>query len=237
MKFLQSWSSTRKYVTCCRARPKHMQDSFSLSDTSRTQVIFQNTTLLQIHLSCAWGPCQKAAAENSATKVLAPFGTTEVGSGADSGSAFTSALSNSAPKNKKNLHLYIPHLTLPFSFTIFLSPSFRSSLSFFCKASLSRRFLGRFPDPTVFFEHAREIAEAAYVLNPLDAENLTRWGGALLELSQFQTVPDSKKMPLGCSIGIMHGMRCSVFVTVVHGMQVGKFEILRKWGELIIVLI
>ncbi|KAI4387913.1 hypothetical protein MLD38_000299 [Melastoma candidum] len=49
-------------------------------------------------------------------------------------------------------------------------------------------------DRILFFEHARKSAEAAYAQNPLDAENLTRWGGALLELSQFQSVPDSKKM-------------------------------------------
>lgn len=51
-------------------------------------------------------------------------------------------------------------------------------------------------DRLLFFEHARKTAEAAYAKDPLDTDNLTRWGGALLELSQFQTVPDSKKMIL-----------------------------------------
>ncbi|CAI0457637.1 unnamed protein product [Linum tenue] len=49
-------------------------------------------------------------------------------------------------------------------------------------------------DRILFFEHARKTAEAAYANNPLDAENLTRWGGSLLELAQFQSVADSKKM-------------------------------------------
>ncbi|KAK3183806.1 hypothetical protein Dsin_031092 [Dipteronia sinensis] len=49
-------------------------------------------------------------------------------------------------------------------------------------------------DRLLFFEHARKTAETTYAKDPLDAENLTRWGGALLELSQFQNVPDSKKM-------------------------------------------
>ncbi|XP_027358100.1 mitochondrial import receptor subunit TOM20-like isoform X2 [Abrus precatorius] len=49
-------------------------------------------------------------------------------------------------------------------------------------------------DRLVFFEHARKTAEAEYVKNPLDADNLTRWGGALLELSQFQSFSESKKM-------------------------------------------
>ncbi|CAN4082290.1 unnamed protein product [Withania somnifera] len=49
-------------------------------------------------------------------------------------------------------------------------------------------------DRLLFFEHARKTAETAYAKDPLDAENLTRWGGALLELSQFQSVTESKKM-------------------------------------------
>lgn len=47
----------------------------------------------------------------------------------------------------------------------------------------------------LFFEHARKTSESTYAKNPNDAENLMRWGGALLELSQFQSGPeDSKKM-------------------------------------------
>ncbi|KAM2682635.1 hypothetical protein EV1_044355 [Malus domestica] len=49
-------------------------------------------------------------------------------------------------------------------------------------------------DRILFFEHARKISEATYIKNPLDADNLTRWAGALLELSQFQNVLESKKM-------------------------------------------
>ncbi|XP_050235125.1 mitochondrial import receptor subunit TOM20-like [Mercurialis annua] len=51
-------------------------------------------------------------------------------------------------------------------------------------------------DRILFFEHARKTSEATYAKDPLDADNLTRWGGALLELAQFQNVPDSKKMIL-----------------------------------------
>ncbi|XP_022774256.1 mitochondrial import receptor subunit TOM20-like isoform X1 [Durio zibethinus] len=49
-------------------------------------------------------------------------------------------------------------------------------------------------DRLLFFEQARKISEVTYASNPLDADNLTRWAGALLELSQFQSVPDSQKM-------------------------------------------
>ncbi|KAJ8546436.1 hypothetical protein K7X08_019019 [Anisodus acutangulus] len=49
-------------------------------------------------------------------------------------------------------------------------------------------------DRLLFFEHARKAAETTYTKDPFDAENLTRWGGALLELSQFQSVSESKKM-------------------------------------------
>ena len=47
------------------------------------------------------------------------------------------------------------------------------------------------------------------------AQNLTRWGGALLELSQFQTVPDSKKMILGAYTSLyLIFFRSSVFVWI-----------------------
>ncbi|KAF9604100.1 hypothetical protein IFM89_002775 [Coptis chinensis] len=49
-------------------------------------------------------------------------------------------------------------------------------------------------DRLLFFEHARKQAEMNYAKNPLDPDNLTRWGGALLELSQFQNPLESKKM-------------------------------------------
>ncbi|KAG0462587.1 hypothetical protein HPP92_021063 [Vanilla planifolia] len=43
----------------------------------------------------------------------------------------------------------------------------------------------------LFFEQARQTAEATYKKNPLDVENLTNWAGALIELSQFQSRTDS----------------------------------------------
>ncbi|KAA0061007.1 mitochondrial import receptor subunit TOM20-like [Cucumis melo var. makuwa] len=49
-------------------------------------------------------------------------------------------------------------------------------------------------DRFLLFEHTRKTAEANYAANPLDADNLTKWGGALLELSQFQSVSESKNM-------------------------------------------
>ncbi|CAA0824631.1 Mitochondrial import receptor subunit TOM20-3 [Striga hermonthica] len=46
-----------------------------------------------------------------------------------------------------------------------------------------------------FYKIARSTAEDAYATNPLDADNLTRWGSVLLELSQFENDPPvSKKM-------------------------------------------
>ncbi|MQL70067.1 hypothetical protein Taro_002351, partial [Colocasia esculenta] len=49
-------------------------------------------------------------------------------------------------------------------------------------------------DRLVIFEHARMTAQANYARNPLDAENLTTWGGALLELAQLQSGPECVNM-------------------------------------------
>ncbi|KAK1438148.1 hypothetical protein QVD17_03951 [Tagetes erecta] len=43
-------------------------------------------------------------------------------------------------------------------------------------------------------EHARITAEAAYAKNPNDADNLTKWGGALLEIAQFGDYNESISM-------------------------------------------
>ncbi|KAL2991367.1 hypothetical protein AAZX31_11G254800 [Glycine max] len=49
-------------------------------------------------------------------------------------------------------------------------------------------------DRLLLFEHTRKTAEANYAENPQDADNLTRWGGALIELSSFQAPRDAKAM-------------------------------------------
>ncbi|XVE85316.1 hypothetical protein DITRI_Ditri17bG0081900 [Diplodiscus trichospermus] len=49
-------------------------------------------------------------------------------------------------------------------------------------------------DRLLLSEHTRKTSELNYAKDPLDAENLTKWGGALLELAQFQTVSDAKTM-------------------------------------------
>jgi tetratricopeptide (TPR) repeat protein len=46
----------------------------------------------------------------------------------------------------------------------------------------------------MFFEQTREKAAAGYARNPKDADNLTRWGGALLELAHFRQGQDSIDM-------------------------------------------
>ncbi|KAJ4831134.1 hypothetical protein Tsubulata_000665 [Turnera subulata] len=51
-------------------------------------------------------------------------------------------------------------------------------------------------EKVLFFEHVRRSAEATYAMNPLDADNLSNWGGALLELAQFQKPADAKQMML-----------------------------------------
>ncbi|EOA24765.1 hypothetical protein CARUB_v10018043mg [Capsella rubella] len=49
-------------------------------------------------------------------------------------------------------------------------------------------------DRLLMFEQIRKDAEENYKSNPLDADNLTRWGGAMLELAQFHSIPDAKQM-------------------------------------------
>nr|ACN41174.1 unknown [Picea sitchensis] len=52
-------------------------------------------------------------------------------------------------------------------------------------------------DRLLFFEAARKTSEHHYATDPQDTDNLTRWGGALLELSQFQQGSDCVKMVNG----------------------------------------
>ncbi|XP_004502297.1 mitochondrial import receptor subunit TOM20 [Cicer arietinum] len=49
-------------------------------------------------------------------------------------------------------------------------------------------------DRLLLSEHTRKTAEENYAQNPLDGDNLTKWGEALIELSAFQNPRDSKKM-------------------------------------------
>ncbi|CAN1137264.1 Mitochondrial import receptor subunit TOM20-2 [Linum perenne] len=44
-------------------------------------------------------------------------------------------------------------------------------------------------DRLLFMEQARQTAEASYAKDPKNADNLTKWGGALLQLSQLERGP------------------------------------------------
>ena len=58
------------------------------------------------------------------------------------------------------------------------------------RAALSRDDMERI----IFFEQAKEAAHADVEKNPRDATALTQLGGALLELSHFQNMPESYQM-------------------------------------------
>ncbi|GLT48032.1 hypothetical protein SLA2020_216750 [Shorea laevis] len=46
----------------------------------------------------------------------------------------------------------------------------------------------------IMLDHTRKIAEENYARDPLDTDNLIKWGGVLVELSQFQNPGDAKNM-------------------------------------------
>ncbi|KAG2297755.1 hypothetical protein Bca4012_054932 [Brassica carinata] len=47
-------------------------------------------------------------------------------------------------------------------------------------------------ESVILFEHIRKACEAQHAKDPLDSDNLLKWAGSLIELAQFQTVPDAK---------------------------------------------
>ncbi|CAH8349845.1 unnamed protein product [Eruca vesicaria subsp. sativa] len=46
----------------------------------------------------------------------------------------------------------------------------------------------------LLFDHVRKACEAQFAKNPLDSDNLLKWAGSLIELAQFQTIPDANVM-------------------------------------------
>lgn len=47
-------------------------------------------------------------------------------------------------------------------------------------------------------------------------QNLTKWGGALIELSQFQSVPDAKNMLTGILIVMSRISNCYYFALRIY---------------------
>ncbi|KAH0911385.1 hypothetical protein HID58_034706 [Brassica napus] len=68
----------------------------------------------------------------------------------------------------------------------------------------------------LMFEHARKACEAQYAKDPLDSENLLQWGGALLELAQFQSIPEAKLM--------LNGISLFAFLQIMKQNAVSKLE-------------
>ncbi|KAI3968135.1 hypothetical protein MKW92_015851, partial [Papaver armeniacum] len=91
----------------------------------------------------------------------------------------------------------------------------------------------------LYLEKACQIAESKYNFDPNDADNLTRWGEVLLELSQFQSVDQSMAMMLDAKSKLEEALLlkpskhdavwCLGNVHMAHGLMTPDYNVARNY--------